>query len=172
MIRIYRQEELGQQLKTSLQHQITEAFGQVPFVQERVWAEPDWVMVKHEQDAVATFYGVVVREVSMDGQSYRIAGISNLITPHAFRGKGYASELLSETRDFLFKELGCVYGLLLCADALLPFYSRLGWYKLEARLYYDQPSGKQLYDSNVLLLAPSTQAAGYPQHIDLNGLPW
>ena len=172
MIKKEKYSELRPALKSALDGLIDAEFGHVPFVQERVWAQPDWVFVKYEGDEVATFYNVVLREVSMDGQRYKVAGINNVITPKSFRGKGYSTQTLCETADFLYQDLGCSYGLLLCADALLPFYSRLGWYKADTTLYYDQPAGKQLYDSNVMLFAPAGAPELHPQHIDLNGLPW
>ncbi|TPE39577.1 GNAT family N-acetyltransferase [Pontibacter mangrovi] len=156
-----------------LEQYVEEEFGQVPFVQEREWARPDWVLLAYEGDAIATFCHVVLREVSIDGQTYKVAGINNVITPKAYRGKGYASQVLRQAAPFIFSQLGCAYGLLLCADALLPFYSRLGWYSLSnCTLYYHQPTGEQLYDSNTMLLLPPGQQPIRPQHIHLNGLPW
>lgn len=172
MIKYYSTKELDPKLKSELQNFINVEFGDVPFVKERVWAQPDYVFVKYEGDAIATFYQVIIRNIALDGKSYPVAGINNVITPPPFRGKGYSSQVLRETESILFNKLQCSFGLLLCADALVPFYSRLNWYKVDTTLYYDQPQGKQLYDSNVMLLTPSSQERIYPQHIDLNGLPW
>jgi GNAT superfamily N-acetyltransferase len=155
-----------------LQHHIQSEFGHVPFVQRHTWAQPDWSFIKYENGKIATFYNVVLRDVSIDGAMYKVAGVNNVITPKEYRGKGYATELLRATEQFFFNELGCKYGLLLCADALLPFYSRLGWYTVHTTLYYQQPTGKQLYDSNVMLLSPEGQPRIAPELLDLNGLPW
>jgi len=172
MIKLAKYSTLDQELRITLEACVHETFGHVPFVQERVWAQPDWAAVLYENEAIATFYQVVLRLVTIGSQVYKVAGVSNVITPMAYRGRGYASRILRETADFLFQELGCAYGLLLCADDLLPFYSRLNWYKVATTLYYDQPGGKQRYDSNVMLLAPANAAKLHPQSVDLNGLPW
>lgn len=173
MVKAEQYSGLAPALRQQLAHCIDEEFGHVAFVQEREWAQPDWVLAKYEGKELATFCNVVLRRVLMDGQLYTVAGINNVITPRAFRGRGYASQVLRETEQFIFEELECAFGLLLCADALLPFYSRLGWYKLEnCSLRYHQPSGEQLYDSNVMLLSPGQQRSFRPQHINLNGLPW
>ncbi|WP_276497565.1 GNAT family N-acetyltransferase [Pontibacter litorisediminis] len=173
MIKAEKYTELSASTKGVLEQYVAEEFGHVAFVQERQWAQPDWVLVKYELDEIATFCHVVLREVSMDGQKYKVGGINNVITPKAHRGKGYASQVLRQAAPFIFNEFGCAYGLLLCADALLPFYSRLGWYTLDGcTLYYHQPAGEQLYDSNTMLLSPAGQQAFYPQHIHLDGLPW
>ncbi|WP_299821187.1 GNAT family N-acetyltransferase [uncultured Pontibacter sp.] len=172
MIKILKYIDLSPAESEALEHHVTTVFGNVPFVQNHSWAQPDWSFIKLENGEVATFYNVVLREVSMDGKPYNVAGINNVITPEKYRGKGYASHILQLTQDFLYNELCPAYGLLLCADALLPFYSRLGWYKVATELYYDQPEGRQLYDSNVMLFAPAGQPKLKPQRIDLNGLPW
>ncbi|MDX5437801.1 MAG: GNAT family N-acetyltransferase [Pontibacter sp.] len=173
MIKLLKYATLQPEVRQQLDHHIAQEFGHVPFVQEREWAQPDWVLALYAEEQLATFYNVVLREVSLDGKLYRVAGINNVITPAAYRGKGYASRLLQETKALLFEQLGCSFGLLLCADALVPFYSRLGWYKLDnCALYYQQPDGEQYYDSNTMLLASTQQPQFFPQHIHLNGLPW
>ncbi|MCX2742188.1 GNAT family N-acetyltransferase [Pontibacter anaerobius] len=165
--------ELNPFVRSTLSRLVEEQFGHVPFVQEREWALPDWVLAKYEHGEIATVCHVVLRDVSMDGQEYKVAGINNVITPKSYRGKGFASQVLREAEMFIFGELDCTFGMLLCADDLLLFYSRLGWYKLdEYALYYHQPTGEQRYDSNVMLLSPPEQGFFFPKHIHLNGLPW
>ncbi|WP_439879908.1 GNAT family N-acetyltransferase [Pontibacter sp. MBLB2868] len=172
MIKSISYVNLSPETRAELQHHIDNEFGHVAFVQAHTWAQPDWSVIKYEGNSIAAFYNIVVRDVTIDGQLYKVAGINNVITPKAYRGKGFATEVLRTTEKLLFKELECSYGLLLCADALLPFYSRLGWYLVQASLYYDQPSGKQLYDSNVMILTPNHSAHIMPSEINLNGLPW
>ncbi|GAB3197472.1 putative N-acetyltransferase YhbS [Pontibacter aydingkolensis] len=172
MIKSIKYSNLSPADADELQQCIHAAFGHVPFVQNHTWAQPDWTFIKYENGRVATFYNVVLRDVSIDGKKYKVAGVNNVITPEEFRGRGFASEILRATEQYLFNDLGCKYGLLLCADALLPFYTRLGWYKVHPTLYYDQPTGRQLYDSNVMLLSSEEQPFIKPESIDLNGLPW
>lgn len=172
MIKIEKYEHLSKELKELLTNQIDAEFGHVPFVQQHHWAKPDWAILKYEGDEVATFYHVVERDVTIDGKVYRAAGINNVITPSNFRGRGYASQTLKESMDFLFQTLGADMGILLCADALLPFYSRLNWYKTDSVVYYDQPGGLVRYDSNTMLLMPADRPQFAPKEINLNGLPW
>ena len=172
MIKSIKYTDLDTATINELQCHIDTEFGHVPFVQAHTWANPDWSVIKYESNSIATFYNIVLRQITIDGQQYKAAGINNVITPKAYRGKGFATEVLSATENFLFEELGCSLGLLLCADALLPFYSRLGWRQVFPILYYDQPSGRQLYDSNVMILDPDKLDKLSPTEIDLNGLPW
>ncbi|MDX5421946.1 MAG: GNAT family N-acetyltransferase [Hymenobacteraceae bacterium] len=163
---------LSPDLAVILSNYIAEEFGHVAFVRQRSWAIPDWVVLLEEQAEIVAFCNVVEREVTLNGKPCKIAGINNVITPKAHRGKGYSSRVLRETTSFLFDELKADYGLLLCADALVPFYERLGWYTVNSHLVYDQPQGKEVYDSNIMLLARKNHEKIYPKTIDLNGLPW
>ena len=88
---------------------------------------------------------------------YGSAGLNNLVTLPAHRGHGFGSRLLRETEAQWFDSLGAEAGLLLCADALLPFYSRLGWRKVEARVTYAQPDGSRVWAANCMLLDPGAR---------------
>ena len=117
------------------------------------------------------FYNVIERTVAIDGAQVRVAGLNNLVTMPAHRGRGVASRLLRETQPRWFDSIGAECGLLLCADALLPFYSRLDWEKVEARVSFAQPAGLRVWPANCMLLSPHRQAAA-TREIDLCGLPW
>jgi predicted acetyltransferase len=171
MIKFTRTASILPVLRGTLDRYTDKEFGHIPFVQQRSWASPDWTVVLEEDGELATFCNVVVRTVSFDGQLYKAAGINNVITSKQHRGKGYSSSVLRETQAYLFDTLHADCGLLLCAAALLPFYSRLGWYTVNSILYYEQPQGSELYDSNIMLLTKPDAPRTFPELIDLNGLP-
>ena len=170
MISIKKYTELDYETKSTLAQIIEEEFGHIPIVKETEWAKPDWTIVYYEDQQIATFYNIVEREIIMDNVQVKIAGINNVITPKAFRGKGYATKVLRETESLLFNDLQSAFGVLLCADALLPFYERLGWYQIDCPVYFNQSTGEQLWMANTMLLAPGKNV--FPKVINLNGLPW
>lgn len=163
---------LPQALKNLLNSYTKTEFGNVHFVQQHTWSTPDWTILKYEGTEVVTFYNVIERTVELDGKELKAAGIHNVITPVQHRGKGYSSQALQESKDFIFGELQAEVAILLCADAMVPFYTRLGWYKVDSELFYEQPHGEVSYASNTLLLVPDTSPKLYPKVISLNGLPW
>ena len=111
--------------KQQIEAAIQAEFAQFAIVRETSWAMPDWTILALEGDELAAFYNIVERTVTVDGVPVRVAGLNNLVTLPAYRGRGMASRLLRETQEHWFDSLGAECGLLLCADALLPFYSRL-----------------------------------------------
>lgn len=170
MIQIKKYSEINKEIKDELNSYIDFEFGDIPIVQETAWATPDWTIIHFEDDEIASFYNIIERNIFIDDEEFKVAGINNVITPEAFRGKGYASKILKDTENLIFDELNCELGVLLCADELIPFYERLNWYKVECPVYFNQPDGKKLWNANVMLLSKKNKIE--PNHIDLNGFPW
>ncbi|HEX2627603.1 MAG TPA: GNAT family N-acetyltransferase [Chitinophagaceae bacterium] len=162
-------------LKLDWQNEMAELaeleFGEVPFVKNTKWTTPDWSILKFEGNDLVAFYNIVERDIEVDGQVMKAGGINNVITKREHRGKGLASLLLKETAKLLFEDIHCNLGLLLCADDLVNFYHKHGWYKVNSALTYDQPDGKRDYSSNIMLLT-SPEKSIIPKKIDLKGLPW
>ncbi len=149
---------------------IDEEFGSIPIVQQTEWAEPDWTIVYCKKNKIASFYNIVVRKIQIDNKLVWAGGVNNVITPPEYRGHGYASMMLRDTGRFIFDELELQCGLLLCADALLPFYKRLNWYKVDCPVLFQQKSGQKVWPANTMLLCNGE--AIKPSAIDLKGLPW
>jgi GNAT superfamily N-acetyltransferase len=146
-------------------------FGQYALVRETEWAQPDWCYRAFDGEELVVFHNIILRTVRLDHDEVRAAGLNNMITLPSFRGRGAASRLLQETQPQWFDELRAEIGLLLCADALVPFYSKLGWRKLDARVAYDQSSGRKTWAANCMVLDPKG-LIGSPREVDLCGLPW
>lgn len=163
--------ELPAGRKQQVDAAIKAEFRQFEVVRETSWAAPEWTILAFEGEELAAFYNIVERVVSVDGAAVRVAGLNNLVTLPARRGRGIGSRLLRDTQEHWFDSLGADCGLLLCADALLPFYSRLGWGKVEARVAYAQPDGPRTWAANCMVLDP-TRKVGAARAIDLRGLPW
>jgi len=170
MIRTFKHTELSDEIRGKINSCIHDEFGHIPIVAETEWANPDWTIVYYEGSEIAMFYNIVEREVDIDGKAYKAGGVNNVITPKAFRGKGHASKVLKSTAQFLFNDLSCDMGLLLCADNLIPFYKRLNWYTVDCPVYFSQSSGRKLWTANTMLLSKTEKLV--PREIDLKGLPW
>ncbi|RSC93489.1 GNAT family N-acetyltransferase [Tenacibaculum singaporense] len=145
-------------------------FGNVPIVQKYKWAKPDWVVIKYTKNKLVSFCNLVEREIRIDQKTYFVAGINNMITLEKYRGSGYAAEVLNKCEHFILQFMSFDYGVLLCADSLVPFYEKHGWYSVDCPVYFQQPSGRELWKARTMLLGKDKQIA--PKEIDLNGLPW
>lgn len=170
MIKFVKYSEIPLQEKQNINNLINEEFGGISFVSETEWSSPDWTICLEENNETLAFLNIIIRTVSFDSKDYKIAGINNVITLKNHRNKGYAFKIMNEATTFIFDQLEMDYGLLLCADAVMPFYNKIGWYQVDSDLYYEQSTGIKLYDSNTMVLSKSEPIE--PTKIDLNGLPW
>ena len=171
MIEIKKYSAISPEIKEHLNFYILKEFGHIPIVTETKWAMADWTIINFEGGEIATFYNVVERDIRFDNKILKGAGLNNVITPEKFRGKGLATNTLSETESFLFEDLRADIGVLLCADSLIPFYNRLGWHKVSCPVYFDQPGEKKLWQANTMVLSRKSEKLN-PGEIDLQGLPW
>lgn len=146
-------------------------FGHIPLVMETHWAEPDIAYLGYLGDDLAVFHNVILRTVEIDGAHVRVAGLNNMITLEAHRGRGLASSLLRRTQPTWFVELRVDIGMLLCADPLVPFYERLAWKRVEVPVRYEQPDGSRVWSANCMVLDAMGRALPRNQ-VHLRGLPW
>lgn len=168
-IKIYSQ--LLQIERQQLEQLVEAEFGHIDFVSQISWAQADYSVRKLEDDQLVCFYNIVKRTVSIDGEKQIAMGISNVITPSEHRGKRYAFELLKSTQEQMLKKIGASLGLLLCAEAMVPFYRRLGWKVVDCPVYYTQRDSITLWQAKTMLLIPNKEI-GEPREIHLNGNPW
>jgi predicted acetyltransferase len=171
--KINRFNQLDKQTKEFIIKETEREFGWVPVVKKYTWSKPDHtVMLINSENKILAFYNIVERECRFDGSVVRVSGINNLITPVKHRGLGYGSELMSKSANLFFNDLGAEFGLLLCADNLIPFYERFGWFKTRSRVIFDQPGKRKgLWQANIMLLSGEDMSV-HPDEIDLCGLPW
>ncbi|QSE98686.1 GNAT family N-acetyltransferase [Fulvivirga lutea] len=170
MIDIIEYKKLDNDTVLNLNEIIDAEFGHIPLVKNTQWAIPDWTIIYSQNETLAAFYNIIEREVIMDDEKVKVAGVNNVITLKKYRGKGFSARLLKDTQHFIFDELRSKFGLLLCADTLIPYYQKLNWYKVDCPVYFSQPTGKKLWAANTMLLSNSHYEN--PELIDLNGLPW
>lgn len=167
-----RTSDLNLEIKKEIDRLIDIEFGNVTIVQQHSWSIPDWtIILLNEKKELLTFYRIVLREVLFDQEKVKVAGINNVITPPAFRGNGYATKILNDSKDFLFNELEVDFGLLLCAKNLVPFYEKLGWHEINSLVYFDQTDGKRKWKACAMLLSKNDLELN-PGTIDLMGYPW
>jgi GNAT superfamily N-acetyltransferase len=171
VIRRWRHPQVPPQLRLQMEHAARAEFQQFAIVRETRWAVPDWTCANFDGGKLAAFCHLVERTVSIDGVATRVVGLNNLVTLPAFRGRGIAASLLAHMQSDWLGSLGVECALLLCADALLPYYGRLGWRSSEAVVSYAQPDGTRTWPARCMLLT-TDENHHRARSIDLCGLPW
>jgi hypothetical protein len=137
------------------------------------WARPEHgVLIWGPGDELVAYVGLLVRAGSLDGAPVRIGGVGSVKTHPRFEGRGYATAGLRRAAAALDTEHGVAFSLLVCRDALLPFYERLGWQAFAGRLLVEQAAGRTEFTFNRPMVLPGRTPAPAGGTIDLHGLPW
>jgi len=144
-------------------------FGEADLAHE--WADPDWTLFVHCDGNVVSHLEIVERAAKVADRPINLAGIGNVMTPEGWRKKGLASAAMRQAASFMCEELEADFGLLLCADYLVPWYGKLGWRRVSAPLFFDQSTGKERWDMETMVL-PCKEKEWPEGSIDLCGLPW
>lgn len=137
------------------------------------WSAPEWgLRVTDEKGDLVSFAGLLIRDGHHDDRRVRIGGIGGVKTHPDHRGLGYAAAAM-ETAHSFFAEAGTVdFGLLVCEEALIPYYGKLGWQVFEGELLVEQPAGKGRFTFNRVMVIPVAGEVPRIGVVDLNGPPW
>ena len=135
------------------------------------WGEKKWHVLVWIGGELVGHVGILEREVRAGEQPVRVAGLYTVMTAPEWRGKGIASEAMRAAADYIRARMGAEFGLLLCRDAMLPFYRALGWRLVEDGVVFDQPAGKTVSALNALYL-PLRETDWPAGTLDFCGPPW
>jgi GNAT superfamily N-acetyltransferase len=135
------------------------------------WAIDDWDVMVWVGDRLVSRIGIVERIARVGEREVRLAGVGGVGTLPGERRHGYAALALREAERFLRDELGAEFGLLICAERMIPYYERFGWRVAVAPLFYEQPTGRKVLRGPTMVLT-GTKADWPDGVIDLCGLPW
>jgi len=146
------------------------------FVQDKVvteWAEDDWLILVKRDGQIITHVGIVERIGAVNGQPVRLGGIGGVATRVEYRGRGLAQMAMEKAAVFMRDELRVEFGLLICGQPRVPYYSKLGWQSVPGPMRFDQPQGKVTFDdSTKIMVLPCVKKDWPPGVIDLCGVPW
>ncbi|HKY23613.1 MAG TPA: GNAT family N-acetyltransferase [Gaiella sp.] len=134
------------------------------------YADFDWHLEAVSGRERLAHLGLVRRNVRVVDRQLDTALVGGVLTEKRWRRRGLASVLMRSADSFVTQALGLRFGLLLCAEALVPLYEGLGWNRLRSPLVYQQPDRYRLRAGPAMLKCYSG-APWPPGPVDLQGLP-
>jgi GNAT superfamily N-acetyltransferase len=136
-----------------------------------VYANPQWYVLGFLRDEPMAQVGVLQRTITVNQNPLLIAGVSFLITEPEYRGRGYATAIMSEAIAFIEHRLVIPFGLLTCKPRLASFYIRMGWKTIDEPNVFVQPTGNR--SCGGVIMVNECGGSPWPEgKIDLCGLPW
>jgi GNAT superfamily N-acetyltransferase len=134
------------------------------------WAIGEWQVTGRVHGKIVSIVGILERIARAGEQTLRLGGVGGVATLPEYRRRGLAGALLRASADFMRDPLGVDFGFLLCSEAMVDYYSKLGWQLAPGPTIFDQPKGKVTWPEPVMVL-PVQKQDWPPGTIDLCGLP-
>jgi aminoglycoside 2'-N-acetyltransferase I len=137
------------------------------------WSTPEWcIRVWGEEEQLAAYVGVHLRDALCEGHPVRIGGIGGVKTHPAARSRGLASLGLRRAVEFFREQPEVAFALLVCEPHLLDFYGRLGWNEFHGQLRVRQHGVPVDFTFNRVMTHPVHLEVPKAGVIDLCGPPW
>lgn len=103
-------------------------------------------------DVLVSHTEVNFRTIPFQSQTLRVGGLSAVFTFPAFRGSGYAAQIVSAATEIL-RHSDADLAMLFCGPPLEPFYTACGWTPMKsARITFGDPDQPTLKDDNVVMM--------------------
>jgi hypothetical protein len=136
-----------------------------------LWARPGWYILARHGTRIVGRIGIFRRTITVGKREIRVGGLGGVITRERWCRRGVAAHMLVTAERVMRDVLRCEYGLLLCAQDVVPVYEGAGWKLVDGPTSFMQGSSKLTYRNltMVLQLGKSRWPAG---PINFRGLPW
>ncbi len=115
--------------------------------------------------------GLVRQTIQISGASLDIAGIGGVLVRSGERGHGYGRAAMDAAAAFAAREWKVEFMLLFCREAVRPWYDALGWRRVLAATWAEQPTGPIVLPLESMW--KSLSAAQWPAgDVHLHSQPW
>lgn len=92
-----------------------------------------------------------VRTIQHGGATFRVGGLSAVFTYPAYRGRGFAQQVVGAATQFIDSGSDADLALLFCAERVLGLYKGFGWKPLRtARIYYGNRMAPALHEGTIV----------------------
>ena len=137
------------------------------------WSNSLWsVLIRDDDKRLVSYMGLITRQAKCDDRSVFIGGIGGVKTHPEARGQGYAGHGIKKSGEFLREEIKVDFSLLVCRDALIPYYGKLSWQQFKGDMLVDQSTGKVKFLFANPMLLEGVKPIPQCSVIDLCGKPW
>jgi GNAT superfamily N-acetyltransferase len=164
---VYEAATMPTELRDELEAWFDRQFGHLPFQ----WTPPQWYVVARLDGRLVGRLSLARREISVGGTLVDVGGVAGVTTLPDMRRRGIAAAMMRCTAALLAGEFRVPFGHLLCRADIAPVYAGVGWERVNAPTWFEQPSGRQRYPHETMVLRCADRP--WPDgEIDLRGLPW
>jgi hypothetical protein len=115
--------------------------------------------------------GLVRQTIEVSGAPLDVAGVGGVLVRSGARGHGYGRAAMTAAEEFVTREMKTDFLLLFCREAVRSWYDALGWRKVLAATWAEQPSGSIVLP--LVSMWKSLSAERWPYgDVHLHSRPW
>lgn len=135
------------------------------------WAQPNIHVLGWKNGRLASYAGILEREILAGGKKMLIAGITDVATRADCLRQGLAKKMVLAAGDYLRTKKMHKFVLLFCNPPLVPFYESCGYRLIDAPLFI-LSEGRRFRINEIKMTLPLDGSSWPDGEIDLQGLPW
>jgi aminoglycoside 2'-N-acetyltransferase I len=135
------------------------------------WSDPKWLVVGKLAGRIVSIVGILTRHIRVGETTLEVGGIGGVATLPDRQQHGFGSALLQRAAEFMRDELKVDFGLLICDQEMVSFYSKLGWQTVEGQVVFDF-HGTMRALREITMRLPLGDSYWPEGTIDLCGAPW
>lgn len=138
------------------------------------WRSEEWHGIVYLDGQPVSHVGLLKQDITVGDRPVTVGGVGGVVTVPAVQKQGYAGRALAFAADVLYSKLQVDFGLLFCAERLIPFYVQHGWQFVTNQVMFDQPGRREKVVSPLMraMVLPCRQSDWPDGTMDLKSLPW
>lgn len=138
---------------------------------EMDWIAPEMHFLGKHAGRVVSNVGLIMRKILVNAEPVVIGGIGGVATLPEMQRRGYAGLLMDEAARYMKEHSEYQYGMLFCDDSRVPYYKRLGYLRIDNRVFIRRNGKTEPFADTCMVL--ELRGNPFPKgEVDCQGLPW
>jgi aminoglycoside 2'-N-acetyltransferase I len=140
-------------------------------ISQWTWSQDDYRLLVRIDNRILSHVAIIERTCLVNEHPVKVGGVGGVGTHPEWRGQGLASLAMRQTAEFMKNQLKVEYGVLFCANEMVPYYQRLGWRMIDAPVTFEEHGVRMQCDCPVMYL-PCVKPYWPAGNVDVCGTLW
>lgn len=135
------------------------------------WSPSEWYVLGKLAGRIVSHVGILKRRIRVGELFLEVGGVGGFATLPDYQQRGFGSTVLRRADEFMRLDLRLEFGLLVCGQDMIAFYSKHGWQITDAEMLFLSHGTKHVFHDTIMVIRLGERP--WPEGtIDLCGAPW